>query len=74
MTTKITKFVKNLDSAISVLEAADQLLCAQIDASQKGDEGLRDHFDGSTNLMLDRAIDSLSQTLEDLYDYRSQER
>lgn len=74
MSTKITKFVKDLDSSISILEAADQLLCAQVDANENGDENLRDHFEGSTNLMLDRAINALSNILEDLYDYRSRER
>ena len=74
MATKITKFVKNLDSSISILEAADQLLCAQVDANENGDENLRDHFEGSTNLMLDRAINSLSDILDDLCDYRSRER
>ena len=74
MTTQITKFVKNLDSSISILEAADQLLCAQVDANENGDENLRDHFEGSTNLMLDRAINSLSDLLEDLVDYRNMER
>ena len=74
MTTKIAKFVKNLDSSISILEAADQLLCAQIDANENGDENLSEHFEGSTNLMLDRAIDSLSQTLDELFDYRRRER
>ena len=74
MATKITKFVKHLDSSISILEAADQLLCAQVDANENGDENLRDHFEGSTNLMLDRAINSLSDLLEDLVDYRNMER
>ena len=74
MATKITKFVKELDSSISILEAADQLLCAQVDAKENGDENLRDHFEGSTNLMLDRAINSLSDLLEDLVDYRNLER
>ena len=74
MTTKITKFVKDLDSSISILEAADQLLCAQVDADQIDDENLRDHFEGSTNLMLDRAINALSDILDDLCDYRSRER
>ena len=74
MATKITKFVKNLDSSISILEAADQLLCAQDDADQIGDENLRDHFEGSTNLMLDRAINSLSDILDDLVEYRNMER
>ena len=74
MTTKITKFVKNLDSSISILEAADQLLCAQVDANENGDENLRDHFEGSTNLMIDRAINSLSDILDELIDYRRQER
>ena len=74
MSTKITKFVKDLDSSISILEAADQLLCAQIDANENDDEGLRDHFEGSTNLMLDRAINSLSDILDELCDYRSRER
>ena len=74
MATKITKFVKELDSSISILEAADQLLCAQVDANGNEDENLRDHFEGSTNLMLDRAINSLSDLLEDLVDYRNMER
>ena len=74
MTTQITKFVKNLDSSISILEAADQLLCAQVDANENGDENLRDHFEGSTNLMLDRAINSLSDLLDDLVEYRHGER
>ena len=74
MATKITKFVKDLDSSISILEAADQLLCAQVDANQIGDENLRDHFEGSTNLMLDRAIDSLSDLIDELIEYRNRER
>ena len=74
MATKITKFVKELDSSISILEAADQLLCAQVDADQIDDENLRDHFEGSTNLMLDRAINSLSDILDELIEYRNQER
>ena len=74
MATKITKFVKNLDSSISILEAADQLLCAQVDANENGDEELREHFEGSTNLMLDRAINSLGDILDELIDYRRQER
>ena len=74
MATKITKFVKELDSSISILEAADQLLCAQVDANENGDEELREHFEDSTNLMLDRAIDSLSRTLVDLTYYRNMER
>jgi len=74
MTTKITKFVKSLDTSISILEAADQLLCAQVDANNGGDEELREHFEDSTNLMLDRAIAALTETLEDLVDYRNMER
>ena len=74
MATKITKFVKDLDSSISILEAADQLLCAQVDANLIGDENLRDHFEGSTNLMLDRAIDSLNDLIDELIEYRNRER
>lgn len=74
MTNKISSLICDLETAMSTLEAAEMLLSAQVDANNSGDEGLRDHLEGTCNIMLDRAIEQLSDCLTDIRLYRRDER
>lgn len=74
MANEISTFVKRLDRVASSLEASELLLSAQIDAHEEGDEDIREHMEGSCNLMLDRTISQLANLLEDLRDYKYNER
>lgn len=74
MANQISHLIQDLENAMSTLEAAEMLLSAQVDANNSGQEELRDHLEGTCNIMLDRAIEQLSDFMIDIRQYRRDER